>query len=296
MNDEAFQLALRGIQGAVRTQFALAPMTHVRLGGPADYFVEPFAERDVATVVRACQDFDVPLHILGGGSNVLIDDAGVRGVVMHLSSLNRMVRDEHRISAGAGVSLATLMRGARSEGLAGLEQLCGVPAHVGGAVAMNAGTRDGDTFQNLVSLTVVDRQGEIRVLGKDDFAPKYRDGGLGDQIAVHATFELTPESPKAIYERFEASLKARNASQPVTERSLGCVFTNPDGAAAGQLIEGAGCKLMREGGISVSGKHANYFVNDGSGTAAEFRGLMDRVRERVRAEYGVELVAEIKCW
>ncbi|MCA8941620.1 MAG: UDP-N-acetylmuramate dehydrogenase [Planctomycetes bacterium] len=296
MTDDTLALALRSIQGVVRTQFALAPLTHVRIGGPAEFFVEPWSERDVATVVRACKDLDVPLHVLGGGSNVLIPDEGVRGVVMQLASLNRIVRDGDRVTAGAGVSLATLMRGVRTEGLAGLEQLCGIPAHVGGAVAMNAGTKDGETFDTLVSLTVVDADGEIRVLGKDDFHPSYRNGGLGDQIVVHATFELREDSPKAIYDRFEASLKARNASQPVTERSLGCVFTNPGTGSAGQLIEAAGCKLMHEGGVSVSGKHANYFVNDGTGTAADFRRLMDRVVARVKQDAHVELTAEIKLW
>ena len=164
---------------------------------------------------------------------------------------------------------------------------------------MNAGTRDGDTFSRLCSLTIVDNCGEVRVLGKDDFEPSYRCGNLpAGAIAVHASFELRPDSPKAIFDRFEASLKSRNASQPVTERSVGCVFANPEdgGPAAGQLIESAGCKLLRRGGISVSGKHANYFVNDRNGTAAEFLELMVVVQNQVASTHGVELRPEVQVW
>ena len=113
---------------------------------------------------------------------------------------------------------------------------------------------------------------------------------------MHATFQLDEDDPKAIYARFEDSLKRRNATQPVTERSVGCVFQNPTGDSAGRLIERAGCKHLRRGGVQVSGKHANYFVNDHQGTCADFLALVDDVRERVRAEFGVELELEVRRW
>jgi UDP-N-acetylmuramate dehydrogenase len=269
---------------------------HLRIGGPADWFLEPFAEEDVAKAVRACRDLDVPLRVLGGGSNVVVADTGVRGAVLHLGNLNRIVRDGNRITAGAGVTLPSLLRATKEVGLAGLEKLTGIPAMVGGAVAMNAGTRDGETFDHLVSLTLVDVDGNVVVLAKDRFQPKYRDGGLRDAIVVQATFELTPDDPKAIFERFSASLKKRNATQPVSQRSVGCVFRNPAGDAAGRLIEVAGCKTLRIGGVEVSGMHANYFVNDGRGSAADFVALMNEVRARVRAQSGIELEPEVKFW
>jgi UDP-N-acetylmuramate dehydrogenase len=142
----------------------------------------------------------------------------------------------------------------------------------------------------------VDRDGEIRELGRDELRPGYRDGGLGDTVVLQATFDLHEDSPAAIYARFDAYLRRRNATQPVSQKSVGCVFKNPAGDAAGRLIEAAGGKLMRCGGISVSGKHANYFVNDGNGTAAEFRQLMEEIRARVRAAHGVELESEVKLW
>jgi UDP-N-acetylmuramate dehydrogenase len=289
-------LALRAMRGALRERVELAPLMHLRIGGPADWFLEPYAEEDTAIAVRACRELDVPLRVLGGGSNVVVADTGVRGAVLWLGSLNRIVRDGNRITAGAGVTLPSLLRATKEVGLAGLETLTGIPAMVGGAVAMNAGTRDGETFDHLVSLTLVDRDGGIVVHGKDQFRAGYRDGGLRDAIVLQATFELVPDDPKAIFERFSTSLKRRNQTQPVSQRSVGCVFRNPAGDAAGRLIEAAGCKTLRLGGVEVSGLHANYFVNDGKGTAADFVALMQEVRTRVRAKFGVELEPEVKFW
>ncbi len=288
--------ALSGMRGAVHERMLLAPFMHLRIGGPADWFLEPYAEEDVALAVRACRERELPLRALGGGSNVVIADEGVRGAMLHLASLNRIQRDGNRITAGAGVTMPSLLRTAKEAGLAGLEKLTGIPAMVGGAVAMNAGTRDGETFEHLVSLTLVDRDGNIVVHGRDNFRAQYRDGGLGDAIVVQATWELTPDDPKAIFERFSASLKKRNATQPVSMRSVGCVFRNPQGDAAGRLIEAAGCKTLRIGGIEVSPMHANYFVNDGRGSAADFVALMREVKARVRARFGVELEPEVKFW
>lgn len=288
--------ALRGMRGAVRHNVSLAPLTHLRIGGPAEWFLEPYSEEDVALAVRVCRELDVPMRVLGGGSNIVVADAGVRGAVLHLASLNRIVRDGVRVTAGAGCTLPSLLRATKDAGLAGLERLTGIPAQVGGAVAMNAGTRDGETFDTLVSLTVVEPDGEIAVRGPDRFTPRYRDGGLGDAIAVQATFALVPDDPNAIFERFSNSLKKRNATQPVTRHSVGCVFRNPDGDAAGRLIEQAGCKTMRAGAIEVSGMHANYFVNDGGGTAADFMALLAEVRARVLNRFGVELEPEVKFW
>ena len=288
--------ALRNMRGAVRENVPLAPMMHLRIGGPADWFLEPFAEEDAALAVRVCRELGVPLRVLGGGSNVVIADAGVRGAVMHFHNLKRMVRDGNRLTVGAGVSLPNLLRSAKEAGLAGLERLTGIPAEVGGAVAMNAGTRDGETFDLLVSLIVVESDGSIAVRGKDQFRQVYRDGGLGDAIVLQATFQLEPDDPKAIFERFSASLKKRNATQPVSQRSVGCVFRNPPGDAAGRLIEAAGCKTLKIGALEVSGMHANYFVNAEGGTAADFVALMQEVRRRVHDKFGVELQPEVKFW
>ena len=290
------KLALRNMRGAVRQNFMLAPMTHLRVGGPVDWFIEPFADEDAALAVRVCRENSVPLRVLGGGSNVLISDDGVRGAVLHLGSFNRMVRDGQRISAGSGVTLSSLIRSTKSLGLAGMEKLCGIPGHVGGIVAMNAGTREGESFDTLVSLSVLDAEGNLQVLGKSAFRSQYRDGGLLDRIVLQATWELSEDDPDAIFARFAESLKRRNASQPVSQRSVGCVFRNPPGEVADRLIEQAGCKTLQVGGIEVSGMHANYFINSGAGTCREFLALLEEVRKRVQSKFGVYLEPEVKLW
>lgn len=283
-------------QGAIRREVSLAPLTHLRIGGRAEWLVEPVTESAVAAVYGLCAAEEVPVRILGGGSNLLVDDAGVRGVVISLERLNRIVRDDNRVTAGAGVSLATLMRQVRQVGLAGVELLCGIPAQVGGAVAMNAGTRDLETFDRLVSITTVGPDGRVQVDEPAAFPHRYRNGGLGDRVCVQATFELEPDHSETIFDRFKASLQRRNHTQPVTEHSVGCVFTNPEGDSAGRMIEAAGCKGMERGALQVSQLHANYFVNRGEGTSDEFLALLDDVKGRVAAEFGVELVPEVKFW
>lgn len=296
MRSSDLRVALGAFGGVIRENVSLAPLTHVRIGGAARLFVEPFTEDEVARLVRACLDLGYPLRVLGGGSNLLVPDAGIDAVVVSLAALNRTVRDGQLVTAGAGVSPPSLLRQTKDAGLAGLELLTGIPAVVGGAVAMNAGTRDGETFQHLVSLAVVNPAGEIEVWDRSRFAPRYRNGGLGGAIVLHATFELRTDDPRAIFARLETSLKKRNATQPVTERSVGCVFQNPTCGAAAKLIDDAGCKSMRVGDISVSVKHANYFVNAGRGTCADFLELLAQVQARVREHAGVELEPEVKIW
>lgn len=296
LRSSEFRAALGTFGGVVRENVALAPFMHIRIGGPARLFVEPFTEHDAARVVRTCLDLDYPLRLLGGGSNVLVVDEGVDAVVMTLQALNRTVRDGEHVTAGAGVSLPSLLRQTKDVGLAGLETLTGIPAVVGGAVAMNAGTHEGQTFDHLQALLVVNAAGETEVLDRARLQPRYRDGGLGQAIALQATFALTSDDPKAIFARLQAHLKRRNATQPITEKSVGCVFQNPECGAAAKLIDDAGCKLMRVGEISVSVKHANYFVNEGGGTCRDFMALLEQVRARVQERFGVTLTPEVKVW
>lgn len=288
--------ALRGMQGAVRRNVVLAPLTHLRVGGPAEWFVEPFQAADVAHAVRVFRDNGMPWRVLGGGSNVLIADEGVRGAVLSLDNLNRISRDGQSVRVEAGVTMGTLLRTTREQGLAGLETLTGIPANLGGAVAMNAGTRDGETFDRLTSVTLVDANGQLVERTRAECSPVYRDGGLGGCVVLDATFALAKDDPRAIFDRFSVSLKKRNASQPVTMHSVGCVFRNPKGDAAGRLIEASGCKRLSVGDIQVSDVHANYFVNVGAGTCAQFRQLMAEVQKRVLDHSGIQLEPEVKSW
>ncbi len=283
-------------KGVVREGVDLAPFSHMRVGGKAEVLLEPWSEEDAATAVRICREHGLPLLFLGGGSNLLVADEGVSAFVLHVGRWNRVVRDENRLIASAGASLPSLLRKARESGLGGLETLVGIPAQVGGAVHMNAGTRFGSTFDHLASVRIVDPEGGIRDLRTSDLEPSYRDGGLGDSLVTTATFVLEEESKETIRERFTEFLEWRNRRQPVTEKSLGCIFKNPDGESAGALIDRAGLKGERVGGIEVSTKHANFFVNKGGGTAAEVVRLIEKVRERVCKEFSIELELEIELW
>jgi UDP-N-acetylmuramate dehydrogenase len=280
----------------VREGVPLAPYSHVRIGGPARVFLEPWSEEDAAFAVRVCKEHDLPCLVLGGGSNLLIADGGLDAVVLYLGSWNRVVRDGKLLIASAGASLQSLLRRAREARLSGLEGLIGIPAQVGGAVCMNAGTHEASTFDRIVRLRIVDEHGAVQTLEKEQLHPVYRSGNLGQSIVTTATFELDEGDPKAIGERMDATLRRRNDTQPVTQRSVGCIFKNPPGLFAGKLIQDAGLKGERVGPIEVSPKHANYMVNLGGGTAAQMCELIDFVRQRVKETSGVELELEVKLW
>ncbi|HMQ21427.1 MAG TPA: UDP-N-acetylmuramate dehydrogenase [Planctomycetota bacterium] len=286
-----------GFKGVIREGVPLAPKSHIRIGGPARVYVEPWAEEDAALVLRVCSEQGLPWVVLGGGSNLLISDEGVDAVVIAIEAWQRVVKDGNKLVAAAGASLPSLLRHAKDAQLAGLECLIGIPAQVGGAVAMNAGTATGETFDRITSLRVVDASGALHTLERDQLAPTYRNGQLGDVLVTTATFELeSGKSAQAIQDAMKEQLQKRNATQPVTEKSVGCIFKNPPGDAAGRLIQAAGLKGEAIGPIEVSTKHANYFVNKGGGTAAQVLELIDRVRGRVREDSGIDLELEVKLW
>jgi len=284
-------------RGVIREGVSLAAHSHLRVGGDAAVFLEPWSEEDAALAMRVCKEHALPYRILGGGSNLLIHDDGVDAIVFYLGNWNRVVRDDKRLIASAGTSLPTLLRMAKDSKLSGLEPLVGIPAQVGGAVMMNAGTRHGQIFDRLESVRVIDEDGEIKTLERDSLHPKYRDSQLGDIMVTTATFALEPGNPDEIFETMTTWLKARNQTQPVSQKSVGCIFKNPPGGkSAGQLIDEAGLKGQRVGPIEVSPKHANFFVNAGGGTAAQVIELVERVREKVKDRTGVELEVEVKLW
>jgi UDP-N-acetylmuramate dehydrogenase len=283
-----------GLRGELRSRVPLAPFTHIKIGGHAELLVLPTCEADFVLVRRVCLDHGLPLFVLGAGSNILVPDQGLPGVVVCTHGFAGITRDQAQLSARAGTSLPALLKHVQGLGLAGLDTLVGIPATVGGAVAMNAGTRDGETFDHLHRLRVVFRHGEIADLDRGALHAVYRDGRLGDAWVLAATFALAPEPAEAIQARMDAALARRNATQPTAQKSLGCIFRNPPGDAAGRLIEAAGLKGERCGALVVSDRHANYFLNTGGGTAAELLALLDRIQRRVLDRFGVRLLPEIR--
>jgi len=283
--------------GGVRTDVPMSQLTTFQVGGPAHLLLEPLDPQSAAETVRRVRQRGLPVRVLGNGSNLLVSDAGVEGAVIFTDRMRRCIQDEDRIRAWAGTHLVGLVNYAAKVGLSGVEGLIGIPAQVGGAVRMNAGGRWGEIFDVLESVTVCDLEtGDVRTLSRAECQPTYRNSNLGNQMILECVLRLKPGDRKAIAEATKEHLLEKNAVQPVTEPSAGCIFKNPKPDSAGKVIESCGLKGTRIGGIEVSPKHANYFVNVGGGTCDDALRLIELVRDRVRRERGIELQLEVQLW
>lgn len=288
--------------GGVRLGVPFKDLTTFGIGGPAAILLEPMDPESAIHAVRQSLDRGVTLRVLGNGSNLLVSDAGVDGVVLTTSRMRRCVQDGERFHVWAGMPLVGFVNYAARAGLSGVEGLIGIPAHLGGAIAMNAGGKWGEIFDVVESVTTVDlTTGAVRVLRRDECQPKYRDARLGAVVVLEATLRLTPGNSKEIQDTTKEHLIEKNSNQPVVEKSAGCIFKNPkvdkaEGRSAAKLIQDAGLKGTRIGGVEVSRKHSNYFVNLAGGTCDDALRLIDLVTEKVENEFGVRLETEVKIW
>ncbi len=294
---EALAAALERLApGQVRRDEPLARHVTFRIGGPADVLVLPRTLDDLARVVRWLAAEGERFIVLGRGSNVLIADRGVRGVVVKTGRGQEGLRfDSPRVVAECGVSMPYLARQASVRGLSGLEFAGGVPGSVGGAVVMNAGAHGRSTADVVQSVRVVGAAGEA-VWSSRRLAYGYRESELqhADVVVLEAEFVLVPEDPAVTVARLEDWLRHRSDTQPLGPPSSGCVFRNPPGDHAGRLIDQAGGKGLSVGGAVVSDRHANYILNVGGASAAEVLALIGKVREHVRGRFGIELATEVK--
>ena len=285
-------------RGRISRDAELAPYTWLRVGGPAEVLFLPDDADDLARFLRAL-DPEVPVTAVGVGSNLLVRDGGVEGVVIRLGRGFTLVepREGATIFAGAAVPDAVLAREAAKAGIAGLEFFRGVPGSVGGACAMNAGCYGAETTDVLVEAYAVSRAGKKLTLSHDEMGFSYRrseaaaGGGL---IFTGALFVGRPDDPEAITERMEAITARREASQPIRERTGGSTFKNPDGDSAWRLVDAAGWRGKPFGGAMFSPQHANFLINTGEATAADLEGLGEAVRADVKARFGVDLEWELK--
>lgn len=288
----------REVRGPVSEDTPTGRYTTVRIGGPADILVEATCREDVAAVCRVASETGTPMRVLGAGSNVLISDRGVRGIVLHLGRHFRDIRfDGVKVFAEAGATLPRLAKQAADRGLAGIEFGGGIPGTVGGAVVMNAGAHGGDVSQIVREVYVVDSTGETVRYDHTEMQFSYRRSrlsGVYDTVVVGATFELTPDDPENIRERMRAFALRRRETQPLGLASSGSVFKNPPGDYAGRLIEAAGLKGLREGQAMVSDVHGNFIVNLGGATSDDVLRLIDRVRQQVENRFGIQLQLEVE--
>ena len=287
----------KAFPGQYQINAPLARYTTFRVGGPADILVSPETQEDVCTLLAAIHEEQVPCTILGNGSNVLVLDKGIRGVVLKLgSALKDFSIEGTTIHVEAGVLLSRLANAAAEAGLTGLEFASGIPGSLGGAILMNAGAYGGEIGNLVRTVTVVDPRGQVRTLSREQMDFRYRHSVVMDSedTILAATLELTPGDPAAIQDRIRDLTQKRIAKQPLNFPSAGSTFKRPPGYFAAALIDQAGLRGYRVGDAQVSEKHTGFVVNRGHATATQILQLMDDVKERVHAVSGVWLEPEVR--
>jgi len=285
---------LDGFRGRAERDAALAPFTWFRVGGPAEWLLRP-ADADDLLGLLARLPAEVPLHVLGAASNVILRDGGLRGVVLRLPArgFGAVELDAGGVVAGAAALDATIAEHAAAWGLSGLEFLCGIPGALGGAVAMNAGAYGREVVDALDWAEVATPRGLVRLTARD-LRLAYRHAELPERgVVTRARLRAEPGERERIAARMAEIRAAREATQPTRARTGGSTFRNTVHGKAWELIDAAGCRGLRRGGAQVSEKHCNFLINTGGATAADLEGLGEEVRARVLAHSGVDLTWEI---
>ena len=287
-----------GLEGVVRQDEPLAPFTWFKLGGAAQYYAEPTTLDQLAQLVRRCRENETPIRVLGGGSNILVRDEGVTGLVVRPSggAFDEIQVQGRTVKAGGGAKLGHVISTAVREALAGLETLVGIPGTVGGALHGNAGSRGGDIGQWTCQATVMTRNGEIFQRQREDLNFAYRESSLDELVIVSAEFALEEDDPEQLTKRMQKQWIVKKASQPMAHQSAGCIFKNPRGMHAGMLIEQAGLKGAQSGGAEVSQQHANFIIAQPGAKSQDVQKLIELIRTRVAERLGIELETEINVW
>ena len=285
------------LQYNVRINEPMKNHTTFKIGGPAQYYVTPESVTQIQEVVSLCRNMNIPLHVIGNGSNILVGDDGVDGVVLALfNTFSDYEIKDNVITAQAGMSLIKLAVIALREGLTGLEFASGIPGSVGGAVYMNAGAYDGQMKDVVTSVTVLDEAGNIRILGRDELDMGYRTSAVAknNMIVLQVVIELKSGDKEQIKARMNQLSELRKQKQPLEYPSAGSTFKRPEGYFAGKLIADAGLKGYSIGGAAVSEKHAGFVVNMGGATAKDVVELTDYIKKRIMEQFGVTLELEVK--
>jgi len=306
----------------------LRDRTTLKVGGTVEWLVEPKSPEELIAAVRFAREGGLSVRVLGGGANLLIVPENLSGCVISTDNLNRTFRstdledggelagsdaplsrvapapvsDDPRLVLWAGARLPGLVRTAYQLGLRGAELLSGVPGHVGGALAMNAGSREWGFWDQVERVWLLDpRSGEVSERAREDCSPSYRDGHLDGAIALACVLHFEPDDKALLKKEAEDYLRAKTAAQPVTKKSAGCVWKNPDpeqsdGRGAGKLVDDLGFTGLEVGDAMVSTQHGNFVLNNGAATGAEVLELIEEVERRVLAETGIQLAREVRQW
>ncbi len=288
--------------GKIRLNESMARHTTFRVGGRADALCLPETRYDLVEVTGWASLRGIPWLLIGNGSNVIFDDEGVRGIVIKIRGSNpandtlwHLNKDHDLIHAGAGVSLARLAWFSAACGMSGLEFGSGIPGVVGGSIRGNAGAHGCELSQTIESIELLIPPNTITTISAVDAHFSYRHMDIDpNAIITGAVFRLIPEEPELIRDRITSFTEYRKQTQPSADQSAGCMFKNPSGDSAGRLIDVAGCKGWHVGGVKVSEQHANFLVNSGEANTADTLRLIDKVRDRVLIEMGIELELEVR--
>ncbi|MDD6488426.1 MAG: UDP-N-acetylmuramate dehydrogenase [Clostridia bacterium] len=274
--------------------------TSFRIGGNAECFCEVKNKNALSNVMKTCKKYNIPYFILGLGSNLLVSDNGIKGVVIKLggdfTKITLLESDKNIVKCGAGVTLAGLCVFARNESLGGMEFAWGIPGSVGGAVYMNAGAYGGEIKDVVISSEYMDSDGNIKSFSGDELDFSYRHSAYSDSnyVITDVTFKLEPKSQAEICSRMDELMNRRKTKQPLNRPSAGSVFKRPEGYFAAALIESCGLKGFSIGDAQVSEKHSGFIINNGNATAKDVKQLIEHIKKVVKEQTGVELCCEIK--
>jgi len=287
-----------GLEEIVETDYPLAKRTWYGLGGPADYFIRPETVEQFEKVARRCSENNIPIYVMGFGSNLLIKDNGLRAAVIKLETeqFTQTQFDGEQLTAWAGAELGKLVLTCVQKGLSGIEALTGIPGTVGGAVKMNAGGNFGDIGAVVETVTLMDTQGNVFEKSKPELVFDYRRTNIAAKFILNAQLKLATGDPEQIMRTVKEMWIYKKNTQPLNTKNTGCIFKNPRGVSAGALIDRAGLKGLQIGGATVSEKHANFIIAEKGCQSRDVVRLIDAIKQRVKEKFDIELELEIEIW
>ncbi|MEZ6062318.1 MAG: UDP-N-acetylmuramate dehydrogenase [Planctomycetaceae bacterium] len=290
--------SLEDFKDILQRDVPLAKYTWLKVGGPADYVLSPRSRDELLAVVRCCSASQIPVRVLGSGSNLLVSDEGVRGAVIRIVEplLSAISTEGTRLTAESGALLSHVVSESIRAGLAGMENLVGIPGTIGGALRGNSGGRHGDIGELVRSISVLTTEGEVVERSGDELTFSYRRSSVIDLLILSGTFQLREDDTESLTQRMRKNWIMKRATQPLTDQSAGCIFRNPRGLSAGALIEQCGLKGLAVDAARISDRHANFIVTEDGATASQVHQLISKVQSAVLDKFGVELELEIQTW
>ena len=296
MNNSLFETIEKNTLAEVAINEPLSKHTTYGIGGPAEIMVFPENKTDLIQIIRTARKMNQPVSILGSGSNILISDNGIKGVVISLKNTLKLIEIKNqKLYAECGSMLGRIVKQAVKHNLIGLENLNGVPGTLGGALVMNAGAWGGEISENLVQVELIDEDGKLRYLQKNEINFSYRQSSFNKKdILLSAEFLLKKADKEIINKNFVEAQTGRKSTQPLNKRSAGSLFKNPKGHSAGKLIDEAGLKGFSVGQAKISDKHANFFINEGNASSRDMLQLIKKAHQTVKEKFNINLELEVK--